>query len=45
MNVGKVADLVVLDDNLFDMDRYNIWKVKPSAVVMEGKLIHGSLPE
>ena len=45
IEVGKIADLVVLDDNLFDMDRYKIWKVKPSAVVMEGKLIHGSLPE
>lgn len=45
IEVGKIADLVVLDDNLFDMDRYEIWKVKPSAVVMEGKLIHGSLPE
>jgi predicted amidohydrolase YtcJ len=45
IEVGKIADLVVLDDNLFDIDRYKIWKVKPSAVVMEGKLIQGSLPE
>ena len=35
-------DLVVLDHSLFDMDRYKIWKVKPSAVVMEGKLNQGS---
>jgi len=45
IEVGKIADLVVLDDNLFDMDRYEIWKIKPSAVIMEGKLIQGSLPE
>jgi hypothetical protein len=25
----------------FDIDRYEIWKVKPSAVVMEGKVIQG----
>ncbi len=44
LEVGKLADLVVLDDNLFEMDRYKIHKVKPSAVIMEGKLIHGSVP-
>jgi hypothetical protein len=26
------------------MDRYEIMNVKPSAVVMEGQVIHGSLP-
>ena len=45
IEVGKVADLVVLNDNLFDVDRYDIWKVKPAAVVMEGQLIQGALPE
>ncbi len=44
LEAGKLADLVVLDDNLFEMDRSEIHKVKPSAVIMEGKLIHGSLP-
>jgi predicted amidohydrolase YtcJ len=42
---GKAADLVVLSDNLFDMDRDGIWKVKPVAVLMEGKVIQGKLPE
>ena len=42
---GKLADLVVLEKNLFDVDRYEIWKVKPSTVMMEGKVIKGSLPE
>ncbi len=43
--VGKLADLVVLDDDLFEVDRHEIWKTKPSAVVMEGKVIHGALPD
>ena len=45
IEVGKLADLVVLDENLFDVDRYDIWKIKPSMVMMEGKLIRGSLPK
>jgi predicted amidohydrolase YtcJ len=44
IETGKLADLVVLDDNLFEMDRYEILDVKPSAVIMEGELIHGALP-
>jgi len=42
---GKLADLVVLEKNLFEVNRYEIWKVKPSTVMMEGKIIHGSFPE
>jgi hypothetical protein len=34
----------VLDDNLFEMDRYKILDVEPSAVIMEGELVHGALP-
>jgi len=45
IEVGKLADLVVLEKNLFEVDRYEIWKVKPSTVMMEGKVIQGSLPE
>jgi hypothetical protein len=41
---GKLADLVILNDNLFDIDSDEIWKVKPAAVMMEGELIHGELP-
>ena len=37
-------DLVILDENLFEIDRYDIHKLKPSAVMMEGELIHGELP-
>ena len=44
IEVGKIADLVVLDDNLFDMDPDRIWKVRPVAVLMEGEVIRGALP-
>lgn len=40
---GKIADLVVLSDNLFDIDRGGIWKIKPVAVLMEGEVIQGAL--
>jgi len=42
---GKLADLVVLDDNLFDIDSDKIWKAKPVAVLMEGEVIHGALAD
>ena len=41
--VGKLADLVVLDRNLFEIDRYEIHEVRPEAVIMEGEIIRGSL--
>lgn len=43
IEVGKLADLVVLDENLFEMDPDDIHTIKPSAVMMEGELIHGQL--
>jgi hypothetical protein len=45
IETGKLADLVVLNDNLFDIDRDKIWKVKPVAVLMEGEVIQGALPD
>jgi predicted amidohydrolase YtcJ len=45
IETGKLADLVVLNESLFDVDRDKIWKVKPAAVLMEGKVIQGALPE
>jgi hypothetical protein len=44
IEIGKLADLVVLDEDLFKMDADNIYEIKPSAVVMEGELIHGNIP-
>ena len=43
IEVGKMADLVVLNENLFDVDALSMRHVNPTAVVMEGKLIHGTL--
>ncbi len=43
IEVGKLADLVVLDRNLFEIDRYEIHEVRPEAVIMEGEIIRGSL--
>jgi hypothetical protein len=45
IEVGKRADLVVLDRNLFEVDRYDIHKVRPIAVVMDGRLVHGEFPK
>jgi predicted amidohydrolase YtcJ len=45
IEVGKLADLVVLEGDLFEVDPHEIWKTKPSAVMMEGKIIQGSLPD
>ncbi len=42
IEVGKLADLVVLDRDLFEVDRYAIHTVQPEAVFMEGKIISGS---
>ncbi|MEE9230822.1 MAG: amidohydrolase family protein [Acidobacteriota bacterium] len=44
IEVGKKADLVVLNRNLFEVDRYDIHKIRPAAVFMDGKLVHGELP-
>jgi hypothetical protein len=45
IEIGKLADLVVLNDNLFDIDRDKIWKAKPVAVLMEGEVVQGALPD
>jgi predicted amidohydrolase YtcJ len=44
IEAGKRADLVVLDRNLFEVDRYEIHKIQPEAVWMDGELVHGDLP-
>lgn len=45
IEAGKLADLVVLDNNVFEVDPYEIWQTKPFAVMMEGEVIQGSLPD
>jgi predicted amidohydrolase YtcJ len=44
IEVGKSADLVVLNKNLFDIGAYEIHTVAPLAVLLEGRLISGTLP-
>jgi len=43
IEVGKQADLVILNQNLFDVNRYDVHKTKPVAVIMDGELVHGEL--
>lgn len=43
IEAGKLADLVVLDQNLFEIDRNDIQHTKPVAVMMEGKIVSGRL--
>ena len=44
IEVGKIADLVVLDRNLFEVLPDQIKSIRPTAVLMEGRLTSGSLP-
>ena len=44
IEVGKVADLVVLDRDLFETLPNQIKSARPTAVLMEGKVISGALP-
>jgi len=43
IEVGKQADLVILNQNLFEVNRYDVHKTKPVAVIMDGELVHGEL--
>lgn len=43
IEAGKLADFLVLDSNLFEMDRRAIHNVRPAAIVMEGEVTRGSL--
>ena len=43
IEVGKVASLVVLDADLFELPADEIQNVEPVAVLFEGRLMHGTL--
>jgi predicted amidohydrolase YtcJ len=43
IEVGKIADLVVLNKNVFEVDRNEIHTVAPTAVMLAGELIQGDL--
>jgi len=40
LEVGKLADLIVLDQNLFDIDPHDIYKAKVLLTIMDGKVRH-----
>lgn len=40
---GKLADFVILNKNLFEVDPDEISKLRPTAVVVEGRLMQGEL--
>ena len=41
IQVGKLANLVVLNADLFEVESSTIRDVKPTAVLMAGELVHG----
>jgi len=43
IQVGKLADLVVLSADLFEVESSKIRDVKPTAVLLAGELVHGQL--
>jgi predicted amidohydrolase YtcJ len=43
IEIGKLADLVVLSDNLFDVDPIRISEVKVLLTVMDGDIVHNQL--
>lgn len=40
LEVGKLADLFVLDQNLFEIDPHDIYKTKVLLTIMDGRLRH-----
>jgi hypothetical protein len=45
IEVGKKADLVVLDQNLFDVDAYDIHKTNVVLTMMDGDIVYESSTE
>ena len=43
IEVGKAADLVLLDKDLFGVGAYDVHTVAPEAVLMEGRVVFGKL--
>jgi len=40
IETGKKADLVVLDNNLFDVDPYSIHQIEVVMTIFDGKVIY-----
>lgn len=44
IEAGRIANLVVLDADPFEVPDDEIRNVQPTAVLFEGRVVHGSLP-
>jgi predicted amidohydrolase YtcJ len=44
IETGKFADLVVLDKNLFDVEKLRISETRVLLTIMNGNIVHGELP-
>ena len=42
---GKIADMVILGKNLFEIGRYDIHDITPDAVLLAGEVVQGSVPD
>ena len=40
---GKCADMAILDQNIFEIDPYKIHETMPEAVIVNGKVVKGSI--
>jgi predicted amidohydrolase YtcJ len=39
IEVGKKADMVVFSDNLFEVNRYELYKVKVETTLLNGEVV------
>ncbi|HHX08559.1 MAG TPA: amidohydrolase family protein, partial [Chloroflexi bacterium] len=39
LSPGSPADLIVLDQDPFDLDPQELWKLKPSLTMLEGEIV------
>lgn len=45
IEAGKSADFMVLNENLFEIDPYEIHQIKPDSVVINGRAVKGKLQD
>ena len=45
LETGKMANLCILSDNIFEVKAEDIHKIKPEAVIFEGKFVRGTPSE
>ena len=45
LEVGKLADLVILDQNLFEIEPYDISETNALITLFDGEVVHGGWAE